>query len=66
MAQQENFEAARSAAQNTLKRLGSTIPVLDTFALEQLESMAWDLEALASTLRAHIAERDPQGPVDLG
>lgn len=66
---QENFERAVSSANATIKRLyglhPSQIPLREQ-STKALREMAWDLEAIASSIHMELNNRLAEGPMDLG
>ena len=63
--QQENFDRAMREARGTLQALGSGQRlVLDVCTDEQLEQMSFELDMVASCIRAAYEHRASGGPVD--
>ena len=66
---QENFERAVASANATIRRLHGLDPSrfqLRKQSTRSLREIAWDLEAIASSIQMELNNRLTEGPVDLG
>lgn len=60
---QENFDRAVSSAAGTITKIAYAVQ-LQGMSVRELESMAWDLEAIQAAIRIEINNRS--GTMDLG